>query len=822
MFNHYLSTALRHFRQHRVATAINVLCLALGLTCFICAWGMYSYLTQADHGHSNAPRLHVLTERVFVPGTAMDYPATPSVAWPVADLLAAEHPELTIARATMDEEIAVTTEGRKTFMQTSFVDGEFLELFDFTFSRGDAKTALREPHSAVISEALAQKLFGTLDAIGKPLLLNNRETVYVSGVIASIPTPSHMSLTQSSASLFFEALVSMDVHESLRTVGLPPQVADVRYGQISGALQFYTYVLAPSAGAAARLQAGLTDFANRHLGQSKVRVEFDLRPVSEIPMLGLNLMTGTAKTGISSTALLLILGVLVLLVSCLNYTNLEAAQADTRAKEIALRRIVGANRFQVFLQCYVEALVLTGAAIVIALLVAGTMTTTQDDRLSGALRLVLFDTPAFWMTMFALLIFVALLASTYPALVLAGIRPSQGLRSKRSRVGSHVVASLLVGSQFSAASFLLITVLVMGQQNDALRQTGTFTDPVVMIANDMKTVDFDMNLLRLELERQPHVESVTATMTQPFSLNGNSYGSVASSNEPGALMRPVVQLYVDHDFESTLEMQLIAGRAFDRVRGTDERRADGSTAIIADAALVEQVGFATPAAAVGRIVYLPTMNNGPLQPAEIVGVVANKPLTLMGLGSTATIYQLAPTVARTPLIRIDRQNVAAGLAEIDAVWDRLAPNVALKRRFLDEQFEVNYQVFQWLTNAFGGLAAFAFVIGAMGLIGMAIHVASRRVHEIGVRKTLGARSGQIVSMLLTDFCKPVMIANLIAWPFAFLAVQAYLSVFAHRVSLSIVPFVVSLLVVVLVACMAVLSRMLRVSRLNPATVLRYE
>jgi hypothetical protein len=161
-----------------------------------------------------------------------------------------------------------------------------------------------------------------------------------------------------------------------------------------------------------------------------------------------------------------------------------------------------------------------------------------------------------------------------------------------------------------------------------------------MIANDMKTVDVDMNLLRTELARLPHVTGVTATMTQPFSLNGNSYGSVLLNNEAGALSRPVVNLYVDHDFASTLGIRLLAGRAFERARGADERAAEGSTlAVIVDATLATQLGALTPDDAVGKIVYLPTSSDGktPPQPASIVGVVANKPLTLMGVGSTATI-----------------------------------------------------------------------------------------------------------------------------------------------------------------------------------------
>jgi hypothetical protein len=223
-------------------------------------------------------------------------------------------------------------------------------------------------------------------------------------------------------------------------------------------------------------------FVARHSPQSKVRADLTLRPVTAIPELGLNLFIGTDKTGVSSTSLLLLLGVLVLLVSCLNYANLEAAQADTRVKETVLRRIVGAGGLQIFIQHLVEAFLVSLAALAIALLIAGFTILISDQSLSAALRLALFDTPISWALMVALVLIVGLIASIYPGVVLSRVKPAHGLRTKRSRSGSRLVAALLVGAQFSAASFLLITVFVMRQQNGALQEAGVTSDPIVMIA----------------------------------------------------------------------------------------------------------------------------------------------------------------------------------------------------------------------------------------------------------------------------------------------------------------------------------------------------
>ncbi|HTE43156.1 MAG TPA: ABC transporter permease, partial [Steroidobacteraceae bacterium] len=747
MLNHYLITALRHFRQHKVTTGINVACLSLGLLCFVFAYGIHSYLTRSDNYQPNSQRLFVLTEKISIVGTDIAYPSTPSAAWVAADYLKAELPHLQVARASMDSEVAVTAEGHKSFMQVSYADGDLLRLFELPFQRGDGRHALDEPHSAVISAALAQRLFGTQDVIGRSLLINNKESVFVRGVLSHIKKPSHMSLDTSSASLFFEALISKDVHETLRTLGLPPEVAQMRYGQITGHLNYYTYVLLPAD--ASMSEASLNDylrgFSDRHAGP-RVRADIAATPVANIPKLGLDLFTGTDKTGVSSTSLLMLLGALVLLVSCLNYANLEAAQADTRVKETVLRRIVGAGRNQVFIQHFVEALLLSVVALISSLCCLAALAAVSGGTLQAALRLALFDSSTIWILLAGLVLVVSLLTSSYPGVVLSRIAPAQGLRSKRLKSGSKFVAAVLVGAQFVAASFLLITVFVMYSQNAALRNAGggSGSDPVVMIANDMKGIDVDFDLLRSELSRQPHVQSITASMTPPWSLNGNSFGSVAISAESGSTMRPVVQQYVNYDFFSTLGIKTLAGQVFER----DRVSVQGATQeVVVDAELAAQVGATTPVAAIGRTIFLPTSPNGstPPAPARIVGVVENKPLSLLGLGATATLYQFVPGVAMTtPMIRISRSDVGAGLAEIDAAWERIAPNIALKRRFLDEQFDQNYQIFEWVTNAFAGLALMAFAIGAMGLVGMAIHMASRRLHEIGVRKTLGARPSQII------------------------------------------------------------------------------
>jgi putative ABC transport system permease protein len=288
---------------------------------------------------------------------------------------------------------------------------------------------------------------------------------------------------------------------------------------------------------------------------------------------------------------------------------------------------------------------------------------------------------------------------------------------------------------------------------------------------------------------------------------------------------------VEAEILKTIDAQLLAGRSFARDQDTADVSAwnanDFSAAsdfnIVIDRLLAKQLGFASPQEAVGKTAYHPTSTDDstPPQRMHIVGVAEDTALRPISLGY-GNFYLLNADAAVAPVIRIRKQDVAATLASIDAAWKKLAPEVPLKRRFADEQYEISYQFMTTLNTVFSILAAFALAIASMGLIGMALHVVQRRMHEIGVRKTLGASVTQILWMLLRNFSKPIVIANLIAWPLAYAGMSAYLQLFAHQARLSAAPFLVTLVATVGFAWLAVAWQATRAARLNPAHVLRSE
>jgi putative ABC transport system permease protein len=556
-------------------------------------------------------------------------------------------------------------------------------------------------------------------------------------------------------------------------------------------------------------------------------------PITSLMTMQLNsqLLSGAP---FSITTLLLGLGALVLVVACVNYANLATAQVARRAREVGLRKVLGAGWRRVMLQYLTESALLTGVAALLALVVVRFVTPVLRNAVGIDLGVSLFDGVGFWVFLAVLLGVVTLLGGAYPALVLSRVRPIEALRMGRSRIGTRFAGTVLVGLQFAAASFLLIVVFVMYAQNQELERTGlgTRTDPLIVIANAPQFSGFDNALLRTELERLPQVRSTTEVGASPWSSIVNVTG-FARTPDADTTAVPAFLNFVGYGFVETLGFTLLAGRGFDREHGEDEVRGfniaqnDGRpiNAMI-DASLARQLGFELPQAAVEQTFYIPDnltrAFGGKAVELRVIGVVADKPLHLRGAGATSNAYWLRTGLV-FQVVRIAADDVAGALEGIDATWYRLSGKApTAPRDFMDELFEENYENFARINQMFGGLALIAVVIALIGLFGMAIHVASRRVREIGVRKSIGARTSEVVVMLIRDFSKPVLTANLAAWPLAYFAAQQYLSVFLHRVPLTLLPFALSLLLALAIAWVAVGGQALRAARVNPSIALRVE
>ncbi len=559
-------------------------------------------------------------------------------------------------------------------------------------------------------------------------------------------------------------------------------------------------------------------------------------PVNELMTRGLDsLLFAGSGVEVSVVQVLIGLGLLTLLVACVNYANLATAQAATRAKDIGMRKVLGAGRAQVMLQAWLEAALLTGAAVAIALGVLALAGPAVEASTGVDVLYFLSRGAAPWGVVAGLALVVALLAGAYPALALSRVRPATALQSGRSRSGPRLVARVLVGVQFCSASFLLILVTVSQLQRDHLERTALAPreDPIVVL-NDLMAIGVDYDTLAARLERRAGVESISVVDRAPWNLNGFNTLSLARTPEEGAATPTAYIKSIGHDYFATLNIDVLAGRVFDRARDVTPRPTyffGGDVSqpfdVVIDHAYARRLGFPSPQAAVDEIIYV--RSSGPVRPARVIAVTETDTSRLEAINVSGqplvggVVYTFAPRAAfggQHPIVRLARGEVPAAIASITEAWDELAPNVPVNIRFYDDLFEQSFRTFARISGLFALLASAAFVIASVGQLGIAVHVASRRRHEIGVRKVLGSTSLGVARLLLIDFSKPALVANLAAWPLGYLAAETYLSAFAHRVTLTPAPFALSMAITLAIAWAAVAGEVLKAAAVRPADVLR--
>lgn len=825
MLKHYLTNAIRSFWRFRVTALVNLAGLTLALVCFIATYlFLDTLLRNGDLQFANSSRIYVVTEELWTTPTQRLIPPFPMASPGVGRYLRTDLPGLeAVARVLGLGPGGAASDDRSVDLFFAAADPDFLKIFDLRLVDGELQHALDANSNVIITEQAAQRLFGTAHAAGRALLLQNKAEVTVAAVVGALPMGSHMG-DNANAALRFDLLLPMNALKSGNvSLRMDPDVG--QWGNDS----YYTYALLPKDGSIspANLKETLRTFASRHVPKEEIILVHDAVPLGHVRLA---MLEALASTPLPLTASAFLLDALILAIACLNYANLSVAIATTRAREIGMRKVLGATQPHLMRQYLVEAALIGAIALVVVLvgtalaMPAITLAFGLEFQFSSLLR------PGLWGLVLLLLGAISLVGGAYPALVLSRVRPVESLRAGTVRAGPRFVPTLLVGLQFAAASFLLVVALLMSAQNRVLQRTGIHPDrdPVVTIDNNLVSLGVSLDTLRSELLRDPRVKSVSAVMSRPWRSGGPHWNwrrsEDVSAPTPVAIVNPI-----SYDFFATVGIHILAGRDFDRARADafplfGPKPSGPPPPVIIDLDLLRQLGWERPEQAIDQLVYrvTPWIPGARVQPARVVGVAENGYPRLVGPNADANIYVLAPLGSNVPLVRLLRTDIPGGLAHIDAVWKRLVPKVPVRRQFLDELFNAAYETFGTVGAVLTGLAASAFVIAVMGLIGMAIHITGRRLREIGIRKTLGATAHGVVLMLLRDFSKPVLIANVIAWPFAFFAGRLYLNLFTQRATLTPWPFLVSLAITLGIAWLAVSAQAFRAASVKPANVLHLD
>jgi putative ABC transport system permease protein len=814
MLTHDLTMAMRRLLQQRFHTAVGVAVLTLGLLCFVAANLFVNYVRSYDTHWSNSERIYIVAERTRSNGFALMPSFMTSTDAPVAEHLRTDVPELAgVARRVVGQRL-VSFGDRRMPLLAAYVEPQFGEIFDIDVLAGDAR-AIANPRSALITERGAGRLFGTTEAVGRTITIAGQQPidVTIAGVVAELPDQSHMKF----GGLFatgFDLLVSWDALEPLPVMGW-------------GGRAVTTYVLLPQDGTLSvdELDRRLAKIAADRVPteMSFLNISLETRPVSAVAQMTAQIQFQGFYGGeewIDILAALRFAAAVILAIACVNLMNLAFAQATSRAADIATRKVLGATTRQILGQDLLQTSFIVLLALVLALAAIGLLGRLVAGQWSPALDLP-WTEPRFSVFLGGTLCTVTVAAGLYPAFVLSRAGRASAMHLGAASGALVRLRAVLVGLQFATASALVVGAVVLLMQRNALHQAlvGRFDDQYVGVFLDQRR-PVDPGVIAAELMRGPGIKGTTATTNVVFQNQSRRFRRAPDETSSGAM---IDFIYTGDNYFDVMNVPLVAGRFFSGARADDvlpgnqeqwaARQGKGAS-IVLDRAAAGALGWREPTASVGETIYGP--GNAPY---EIIGIAERSPAAIRATGASGTSYVYAPAISQFRIVRIASDQVEAALAHIDGVVKSLSPGGST-RQFFDQLFEAAYWTFELTNRVLIGLAAFALLISGIGLFGMASYLADRRTREIGIRKVQGATPANVLGLLLWDFSKPVVWANVLAWPLVVIAVDRYLSLFAERVSITAVPFAFALATTWLIAGLAVASCAWRAAKLHPAEALR--
>ncbi|MGH7497209.1 MAG: ABC transporter permease [bacterium] len=799
MFKNYITTTLRKLSRERSYTAINVLGLALGITCSLMLFLLIKYELSFDTFHAKADRIcRVNTIYVRAEGEVHDT-GTPL---PFGPALRKDFPELEkVAMVDYESDGLITiVDGDKAPVRYQgksgvvFIEPDFFDMFDFPWITGHPKT-LAEPNNVALTEELAQKYFPNENPVGKRLRLDNKLDLNVTGVLKNFPANTDFP---------FKLLVSfLTVKELGYDLG--------SWQNTKSDLQ--TYALLPENLAFKNFESRLPAFREKYW-TPKDRVNKIVHTVQPLREIHFDTRYGTFSGKVTSKATILafaLIGFFLIVTACINFVNLATAQAIDRAKEVGVRKVLGANRLQLIRHFMGETFVITVFAVFLAVALNELLQQRFAEIMKLRISFDLFGDLAVLGFLLVIIVIVSLLSGFYPALVLSGFQPALALKSKNTtKQGSGLsLRRGLVIVQFAISQALVIGTLIIAAQMGYFhnKDLGFNKDAIVTVALPNRD-QLKLESLRTQLLQKAGVKNVSLAYTSASS--GRNWSTSYHHKLGDHLEEHVASLrFADARYFETYDLQLLAGRAY--------AESDTIKEFVVNEALVRQLGFASPQEAIGE--YL-TFWDAPAKP--IVGVVKNFHLLSLHdeikpclMATNASSYHQAG-------IKINLQNAPAILQHIEKVWNATFPENVFEYKFLVDTIAEFYEGEEKMSQLLRIFAGIAILIGCLGLFGLVSFMAARRTKEIGVRKVLGATAGDVLALFSKEFAVLILVAFLLAAPIAYFAMKDWLENFVYRINVGLEVFLVTLVVTFIIAGLTVGYRALKAALMNPVEALRYE
>lgn len=814
MLRNYLTIALRNVWRHKAFSAINIFGLAIGM-----ATGLLIILfvldeLSYDRHFSKADRIYRLAMKGTINHESLDFPQASA---PMARQLRVDYPEVEESTRLRTSGSPFVTYGNRTFKEEKFVyaDSNFFRVFDIPFLKGDPQTALSQPNTMVITQAMAQKYFGQEDPMGKVLQLKSWEATYkVTGVIEKVPANTHFHFD-----LFATMLNRPEAQQ-----------------QTWLNFNFHTYVVLPKGYHYQKLEAKLPAMVDRFLGpevkqflgvsmadfrKAGNQLDFFLQPLTSLHLHS-HLKGELEPNGdIRYVYIFAAIAGFMLLIACINFMNLSTAGAARRAKEVGIRKVLGSVKEQLIGQFLSESVMLTAFALLLAVVIVA-FCLPAFNGLTGK-TLAVFSFANGWLVPFLLILclLVGLLAGSYPAFFLSSFKPIAVLKGGNpaaqlvsgNRQSGLRLRSVLVVLQFFISITLMVGTTVVYQQLTYMQNKKIgFDREQVLVIHDTYTLRKNEKVFRDQLLQDSRVVRASISDYIPVGPTNSDNSAVLPEDHPTKSV--VVRQYnVDEAYVPTLGMELAQGRNFSKDFATD------SLAAILNESAVQSLGW--PQEPLGKKVLRFVDNNGTKRAYTVIGVVKDFHFESLHERIGPLIMFMGDN-SGSILVKVKTQAIPGLLASFRKQWSAFPTDAPFGYSFLDERFESVYQAEQKIGQILSVFAGLTIFIACLGLFGLAMFTAQQRTKEIGIRKVLGATVGNIVTLLSKDFLVLVLVANLLAWPIAYYAMSRWLEDFAYRIDIGWWVFAVAALVALCIAGLTVSYQAVKAALANPVQSLRTE
>lgn len=796
MFNNYLKIALRNLFRHKVYSLVNILGLVIGLTCSILIIVYVLYELSYDRFHKNAKNIYRFGRETTTADRVIREPLSSA---PTARALIHDFPEVSnVVRFGNRGKIIVKHDDKQFYEEhIYYVDPSVFDIFTFPMISGDPNTALVKPYSVVITEETAIKYFGTENPIGKVLKFNNQHDYFVTGVIKNVPDNSHHE---------FDMLCSIETLYAQKNPNLDNWLS----------FDYLTYVLLNDNVDYKDLEQKFPAFIDKYIGDEfKVQgksIKFFLHPLTKIQLY--SHLEGYPPGRITQVYFFSILAVCIILIACINFMNLCTARSTNRAKEVGIRKVVGANKGKLIYQFLSEALILSFISLILAIFLVELILPVFSTLIRQKLNLNYTEKPWLMLGFIGLAIFVGIISGSYPAFYLSRFHPIHVLKGKLT-IGARKarLRSILVVFQFFTSTIFIIQAFIFGIQINNLKHKdiGFNKQHVVVLPIVDDEIKHSIKSFKRELTNYAGVLNVAATSTLPgWSIPRNFKIPQGYTEEQMQLMDDI---NVDQDFISTLEIKMAVGRNF-----SEKFSADKSNAIIINETAVQKFGWDNP---IGKTIQY-SIGPNKFATGTICGVVKDFHLASLYRIIEPLFISNNPDDLNYLLVRIKPEIMQHSIDYIKGTWIELYPNHPFDYSFLEHSYDYYFRVLEKVLQIFFYFTFLAILIACLGIFALATYTAEHRTKEIGIRKVLGATTFGIILKLNKEIIKLVIIAIILAWLFMqipFLDPHMFLPYFS---GIKFTIYLKSALLVVLIALVTISYQSIKTAMANPVDSIRYE